>query len=79
MRLKNNVEWVFRNPIHPQFFQNKNPHHNTNNTQQKIIPPEVNTVNKLKEPYFNTKIWEIIPYSTITTPILIHVSTLVLR
>ena len=37
--LKNNVEWVYRNPIHPQVFQNKNPHHNTNITKQHIIPP----------------------------------------
>ena len=61
VRIKNNVEWVWRNPIHPQFIQDNNSHHNTNNTQQKIILPEGDTVNKLKEPYFKIKRWENIP------------------
>ena len=47
---KNDVEWFLRNPIYPQYVQNNNPHHNTNNKQQHIVPPEFNTVNKLKEP-----------------------------
>ena len=42
-------------PYTSSIFQNTNPHHNTNNTKQQIIPPEGNTVNKLKEPYFKDK------------------------
>ena len=55
VRLKNDVGWVWRNPIYSPFFQNNNPHHNINNTQHHITPPEVNTVNKLKEPHFKDK------------------------
>ena len=46
--MKNDVEWVCRNPIYAQFFQNKNLCHNTYNTQQHIIPPEGNIANKRK-------------------------------
>ena len=42
-------------PYTSSIFQNKNPHHNTKITKQHIIPPEGNTINKLKEPYFKDK------------------------
>ena len=50
--MKNDVEWVLRNSIHPQFVQNNNTHQNIKNTQNQKIPTEGDTVNKLKEPYF---------------------------
>ena len=52
VRMKNDVEWVLRNSIHPQFVQNNNTHQNIKNTQNQKIPTEGDTVNKLKEPYF---------------------------
>ena len=42
-------------PYTSSIFQNTNPHHITNNTKQHIIPPEGNTVHKLKEPCFKDK------------------------
>ena len=55
MHMKNSIKWVWRNPIYPQFVQNKNPHHNTNNTQHQIIPPGGNTINEPKYQYFKDK------------------------